>query len=151
MRIILPVWSLMHQSLDSKRYQVSSCQDHHTNTDLRASLSVQPTNTGFGAFYSPKAHDTLPKGTFISLYAGEYLTSAQARIRWNSGYNDNYMLSLRVSGEIIHIDPRHHGNFGRFLNHSCDPNCVIQIVRWGGGHTWSRAAIFVSYSFHFHD
>jgi hypothetical protein len=52
-------------------------------------------------------------------------------------------LSLRLPDQTIHIDPRYHGNFGRFLNHSCDPNCVIHIVRWGGGKTWPRAAIFV--------
>ena len=31
----------------------------------------------------------------------------------------------------------------RFLNHSCDPNCLIQLVRWGP-RAFPRPAIFVS-------
>ena len=68
----------------------------------------------------------------------------EARSRWSDQHVDNYILSLRLPDQVIHIDPRYKGNFGRFLNHSCEPNCLIQVVRWGSGPTWSRAAIFVS-------
>lgn len=167
---------------------------------------------------SPK----LERGTFICLYAGEYLTTEEARQRWNlqsiSRFNSsislmanaeasakaspisdesddnshddregrsgrhhclnatedetdteiktetaigtrtgneshishqyqagqtNYILSLRLPSSTIHIDPRYKGNVGRFLNHSCDPNCVIQPVFWGP-RGYPRAAIFVS-------
>ena len=110
-------------------------------------LAVKPTPSGLGLFYTPKTESQLSTGTFISLYAGEYLTTDQARARWASdGFRPagegNYILSLRLPDEIIHIDPRHTGNIGRFLNHSCDPNCVIHVVRWGPDSV-SRAAIFV--------
>lgn len=90
----------------------------------------------------------LPKGAFISLYAGECLTTAQARARWSDPDarprgQGNYTLTIRSPNEVLHVDPRHVGNVGRFLNHSCDPNCVIHLVRWGGGRVWPRAAIFV--------
>lgn len=111
-------------------------------------LAVKSTFSGLGLSYTPTpAGAPLPSGVFISLYAGEYLTTPQARERWAAQHahpagEGNYILSLRLPDETIHIDPRSRGNIGRFLNHSCDPNCVIQVVRWGPDSV-SRAAIFV--------
>ena len=120
-------------------------------------LTIRPINNlGLGAFYTPSNFEPLPQGRFIALYAGEYLTTPQARARWSSASSSaekeeegkgNYILSLRVgtaNDEVWHIDPRYRGNVGRFLNHSCEPNCVIHLVYWGAGaHSWPRAAIFV--------
>ena len=110
--------------------------------------------TGLGLYFTPAFAQSgarvLQPGTFISLYAGEVLSNAEARRRWSETFPDvrhgqgNYILSLRLPSETLHIDPRYIGNVGRFLNHSCEPNCIIQVVRWGGGPGWSRAAIFVS-------
>lgn len=114
---------------------------------VREALVVKATSSGLGLFLSPDSATSLPSGTFISLYAGEYLTTRQARETWAQQHTHhagegNYILSLRLPNETIHIDPRYKGNVGRFLNHSCDPNCVIQVVRWGPD-SISRAAIFV--------
>ena len=107
-------------------------------------VSVKRTAAGYGAFHTSATDASLLRGTFICLYAGEYLSTDEARLRWSDGHDDNYILSIRLPYQVVHIDPRYKGNFGRFLNHSCEPNCVIQVVRWGGGLTWPRAAIFVS-------
>jgi len=120
----------------------------------RVPLTVRPPTSGIGlglfftgSTFSPRS---LQAGTFISLYAGEILTTIEARFRWSqrpSGQSEgqgNYTLSYRLPSGSLHIDPRHIGNVGRFLNHSCEPNCVIHVARWGGGPGWSRAAIFVS-------
>ena len=119
---------------------------------IRIPVTVRPASSGLGLglFYTPSTPVSLPPGTFVSLYAGEVLTSPQARVRWSekaSGASGqgNYILSLRLPDRVLHIDPRHIGNVGRFLNHSCEPNCVIHVVRWGGGPGWPRAAIFVSH------
>ncbi|XP_055632764.1 probable histone-lysine N-methyltransferase set-23 [Toxorhynchites rutilus septentrionalis] len=74
----------------------------------------------------------IPKGGFVCEYAGEILTRAEAekrnRLNDPSGQN-NYVLCLN---EILptqntkiqtFIDPEKRGNIGRYLNHSCDPNC----------------------------
>jgi hypothetical protein len=119
---------------------------------FRLPLAVQSTSSGLGLFYTPTSqakHDLL-SGTFISLYAGEYLCTDQARQRWaaqaeHPAGEGNYILSLRLPNETIHIDPRYKGNIGRFLNHSCEPNCAIHVVRWGPDAV-SRAAMFVSRS-----
>jgi histone-lysine N-methyltransferase SETMAR len=118
----------------------------------------------------------LRPGDFIAIYAGEYLTTEQARNRWrrdtarllprvdddtaqagrttttSQQVNDtaaegtgNYILSLRSPSGTIHIDARHKGNVARFVNHSCEPNCVMRMVWWGTGpDVVPRAAIFVS-------
>ncbi|KAK8861690.1 hypothetical protein IAR55_002513 [Kwoniella newhampshirensis] len=127
------------------------CANRVSQLGVRAPLTVRPavSGIGLGLFFSPATSVDLPKGTFISLYAGEYLTTVEARTRWKdqqsleqSEGQGNYILSLKLPGETIHIDPRHRGNVGRFLNHSCDPNCVVHVVRWGAGQGWPRAATY---------
>lgn len=128
-------------------------------TARRAAVIVaasQP-GAGLGLFYRSHQRDPLPKGTFICLYAGEYLSETEARRRLATqaaaaqagdpalAGQGNYILSLRLPGGTTHIDARHIGNVGRILNHSCEPNCVILPVRWGTGpDVLPRAAIFVS-------
>lgn len=119
----------------------------------RVPIHVRPLSdaVGLGAFYSPPPgtdeSPPLPKGSFVCLYAGEYLTTSEAKRRWSIRHaragEGNYILTLRLPGQRIHIDPRNKGNVGRFFNHSCDPSCVVHVVRWGGSNVWARAAIFV--------
>jgi histone-lysine N-methyltransferase SETMAR len=133
--------------------------------DRRVPIHVKPTvdMIGLGAYYDPpndpvegkaspvasSSRSVLQKGTFICLYAGEYLSTQEANERWSSTPRQymgegNYILTLRLPGKRIHMDPRHEGNVGRFFNHSCDPTCVVHVVRWGGDSIWPRAAIVVS-------
>jgi histone-lysine N-methyltransferase SETMAR len=116
----------------------------------RVPLVVKPNSAGLGIYYHPQDTSVLPRGSFICLYAGEYLDTVTARARWAAAAaappspgTGNYILSLRLPDETIHIDPRTRGNTGRFLNHSCAANCVIHVVQWGAD-ARSRAAIFVS-------
>lgn len=126
---------------------------------IRTPLTIRPTPPkGYGLFYTPSTPRSLPRGTFISLYAGEYILPSEICSRWSSPFTTdsasdqkryeegqgNYILSLRLSDQTIHIDPRWKGNVGRFLNHSCGANCVVHYVKWGGGQGWPRAAIFVN-------
>jgi histone-lysine N-methyltransferase SETMAR len=112
----------------------------------------------------------LQKGAFVSLYAGELLskrTSNERRGKRKLEHPDwgNYILALKENGKTLGmVDATQTGNIGsvtlsskailrdfdrrsavysRFLNHSCDPNCVIQLVRWGP-RAFPRPAIFVS-------
>lgn len=88
----------------------------------------------------------VPKGAFVCEYAGEILCKDEAIIRYR--YNDennqmNYIICLneypmmtddsQTSQPIqTFIDPKYIGNIGRYLNHSCDPNCEIISVRLDG-------------------
>lgn len=97
---------------------------------------------------------SIPKGSFVCEYAGEILCPGEARYRHQ--VNDvnkqmNYVICLNerpmahvvtatTSAEIqnsqcaiqTYIDPCRIGNIGRYLNHSCDPNCEIISVRIDG-------------------
>ncbi|XP_023295812.2 probable histone-lysine N-methyltransferase set-23 [Lucilia cuprina] len=85
----------------------------------------------------------IPKGAFICEYAGELLTIHEAKqvLRKNDiEQKMNYVLILKESclpsyannndKEILTIvNPSKKGNIGRYLNHSCEPNCQIVSVR----------------------
>ncbi|KAH7445464.1 hypothetical protein KP509_01G010400 [Ceratopteris richardii] len=63
-------------------------------------------------------------GEFVIEYCGEVISSEEARTRSQNyeseGMQDAYIISL--SGSEF-IDATRKGSLGRFINHSCDPNC----------------------------
>lgn len=90
---------------------------------------------------------SITQGAFICEYAGELLTKNEAlrRIRRIDDTNEmNYLICLNErstddsdgkgsSNKIVtYVDPSRIGNIGRYLNHSCDPNCEIISVRTNG-------------------
>ena len=84
---------------------------------------------GFGLF----SVDEMKRGSIVIEYLGEVLPRSEADRRIKSIVGSrNYMLEVRehYADTVIHtyIDATHFGNESRFVNHSCDPNCGIQIV-----------------------
>ncbi|KAI0000464.1 hypothetical protein BJV77DRAFT_939222 [Russula vinacea] len=99
------------------------------------------TNKGWGIF---AGRQRIPKGSFIGIYAGELLSENEGEER-GIKYNkfgrtylfqlDFYHLRLNESNDGDNdddewqtkyvMDAYHAGNFTRFLNHSCDPNCAM--------------------------
>ncbi|TFK64560.1 SET domain-containing protein [Pluteus cervinus] len=88
---------------------------------------------GWGVFAGNKR---IPTGTFIGIYAGELITDAEGEER-GIKYDQSgrtYLFDLDFhhlkSGNPnwttkYVVDAYHAGNFTRFLNHSCDPNCSL--------------------------
>ncbi|KAH7424119.1 hypothetical protein KP509_12G090900 [Ceratopteris richardii] len=64
------------------------------------------------------------KGSFIIEYVGEVLNVAsyEARQREYAERGQKHFYFMTLSGSEI-IDACYKGNLGRFINHSCDPNC----------------------------
>eukprot|EP00049_Salpingoeca_infusionum_P009442 m.158064 g.158064 ORF g.158064 m.158064 type:complete len:1255 (-) comp14337_c0_seq15:406-4170(-) len=66
-------------------------------------------------------------GDFIVEYVGEVIDSEECKSRLTkeekAASNSFYMLSLAPD---LFIDARLKANLARFINHSCDPNCVTQ-------------------------
>ncbi|CBK19699.2 uncharacterized protein [Blastocystis hominis] len=67
-------------------------------------------------------------------YVGEVLRRAVAEDRIRTRCESrNYMLEVRenYANMVLHtyIDATHFGNESRFVNHSCDPNCAVHIIR----------------------
>ncbi|CAK1600025.1 unnamed protein product [Parnassius mnemosyne] len=87
---------------------------------------------GFGLF----TKYLIAKGSFVCEYAGELITKSQAFQRHrlnvaNKKINYIFCLNEHSNDEITQtfVDPSSFGNIGRYINHSCDPNCYIVPVR----------------------
>lgn len=88
----------------------------------------------------------IPKGGFICEYAGEILSEDEAisRHHLNDQLNEmNYIICMNehslgankvLDSKCIktYIDASRISNIGRYLNHSCDPNCELISVRVDG-------------------
>ncbi|CAI9786607.1 unnamed protein product [Fraxinus pennsylvanica] len=74
--------------------------------------------------YGLQAHEHISEGQFLIEYVGEVLDvhayEARQREYALNGHKHFYFMTLNGS-EII--DACAKGNLGRFINHSCDPNC----------------------------
>lgn len=66
-------------------------------------------------------------GTFVDEYMGEVIDQHEMikRMKKKLYRNNNYMVQLKHD-EII--DATRKGNITRFINHSCEPNCVAEKV-----------------------
>lgn len=80
----------------------------------------------------------IAKGEFICEYAGEVLSQTEARKRFQRNKANNWMNYIICVREYFgegdnkletYIDPFYFGNIGRFVNHSCVPNCILLPIR----------------------
>ncbi|XP_014677427.1 PREDICTED: uncharacterized protein LOC106817282 isoform X2 [Priapulus caudatus] len=101
---------------------------------------------------------TIKEGDFILEYVGEVVSEQEFRRRMTEVYHNaphHYCLNLD-SG--TYIDGYRYGAEGRFVNHSCDPNCEMQ--KWSVNGMY-RMCLFalrniepgeeLSYNYNFHD
>ena len=69
----------------------------------------------------------LPKGSFVIQYIGEVYSIdspyGQKKLQEYKNSTCTYLMSL-TKNEVV--DPTSKGNFARFINHSCEPNCETQ-------------------------
>ncbi|XP_029459790.1 histone-lysine N-methyltransferase NSD3 isoform X1 [Rhinatrema bivittatum] len=67
------------------------------------------------------------KGEFVNEYVGELIDEEECRLRIKRAHENDvtnfYMLTV-TKDRIIDAGPK--GNFSRFMNHSCNPNCETQ-------------------------
>ncbi|XP_068628677.1 histone-lysine N-methyltransferase SETMAR [Battus philenor] len=78
----------------------------------------------------------IAKGSFICEYAGELITKSQVSKRHeintvNKNMNFIFCLNEHTNGRVIQtfVDPSLFGNIGRYINHSCNANSHIILVR----------------------
>ncbi|KAJ3522364.1 hypothetical protein NM688_g8883 [Phlebia brevispora] len=109
------------------------CQNRVVQRGRKIRVNIQKTpHKGWGIF----AADRIPANTFVGIYAGEYLTDAEGNERGKK-YNqvgrtylfdiDFWYLKKDDPDKPVKycVDAFHAGNFTRYLNHSCDPNCQL--------------------------
>lgn len=85
---------------------------------------VKTTNRGFGV----RACRTFAPGEIIMEYTGEIITEYECERRMTEIYSksDNYYLMQFDRGLVIDGTK---GSMGRFVNHSCAPNCEVRMMR----------------------
>ncbi|KAF2984841.1 hypothetical protein EK904_014596 [Melospiza melodia maxima] len=68
-----------------------------------------------------------PQGEFVNEYVGELIDEEECRLRIKRAHENSvtnfYMLTV-TKDRIIDAGPK--GNYSRFMNHSCNPNCETQ-------------------------
>nr|XP_054751109.1 histone-lysine N-methyltransferase SETMAR-like [Lytechinus pictus] len=80
--------------------------------------------------------EPIEENEFVCEYVGEVLTKEEAKARMTNLRKDdmNYLFVLRENFEEhsrieTFIDARLKGNIARFINHSCEPNLFLVVVR----------------------
>ena len=74
-----------------------------------------------------QALEDIKKGDFILEYVGKAIRKAYLE-RLFSRYKQERMLYIMALDNDIFIDARVHGGKARYINHSCNPNCIVN--RW---------------------
>ncbi|XVE65171.1 hypothetical protein DITRI_Ditri07aG0159700 [Diplodiscus trichospermus] len=125
-----------------------SCHNRVSQHGIKFRLEIFKTESrGWGV----RSLNSIPSGSFICEYAGELLEDKEAEERKG---NDEYLFDIGNNysdsslwddlstlmpeahssfGQVVQesgftIDAAHHGNIGRFINHSCSPNLYAQNV-----------------------
>lgn len=80
-------------------------------------LRVRRSSAGFGLY----TEAPIEKGGFVIEYKGPVLSSREIR-----GMKNKYLFQTNPRR---FVDGRPRGNVARYINHSCHPNCEIEIIR----------------------
>jgi SET domain-containing protein len=82
------------------------------------------------------ARTDIPNGTRLIEYTGALIDNAEADRRYEDERMRRHHTFLFILNSRTCVDAAVGGNISRFINHSCDPNCVAWIE---GGHIWIDA------------
>lgn len=82
------------------------------------------------------ARKDIPKGTRLIEYVGERIGNAEADRRYEDELMGRHHTFLFILNSRTVIDAAVGGNISKYINHSCDPNCVAWIE---GQHIWIDA------------
>ncbi|QIW98325.1 hypothetical protein AMS68_003843 [Peltaster fructicola] len=97
---------------------------------------VQTSNRGFGI----RACRVFAPGDIIMEYTGEIISEAECQRRMREIYANKQSYYIMEFDQGLHIDGTK-GSMARFVNHSCEPNCEVRMVKVSGK---PRMAIFAS-------
>ncbi|KAL4434986.1 hypothetical protein ABPG74_017742 [Tetrahymena malaccensis] len=100
------------------------CQNRRFQKHQDACVYPLPTK---GKGWGLCAGQFIPKGTFIIQYTGEVFDiNSNEGIKRCKDYSRSTCTYLMKIDKNEVIDPTYKGNLARFINHSCDPNCITQ-------------------------
>ncbi|KAL5005481.1 hypothetical protein ScPMuIL_018937 [Solemya velum] len=108
--------------------QTCPCGDRCSNQKIQRHEWAQGVEkfTTFDRGFGVRTTQPLTAGQYILEYLGEVVSEQEFRRRMTENYSQerhHYCLNID-SGAVI--DGYRMGNIGRFVNHSCEPNCEMQ-------------------------
>ena len=113
----------------------SNCQNNRISKHRYAKFEARESgDKGHGLFVL----EDLDPGTFITEYIGEVVSSAELDRRMQASTNEKHLYVMQLKKDTF-IDGRRKSSVARFINHSCDPNCTVEIWTVAGK---LRAGIF---------
>lgn len=107
------------------------CENRVVQKGRRYSLCIFRTHNGRG--WGVKSMEAIPKGAFVTRYAGEIITSEEAerRGRYYDKEGITYLFDLDFNDPVnfpYTVDAKVYGNVSHFINHSCSPNLEVFAV-----------------------
>jgi SET domain-containing protein len=87
---------------------------------------------GWGVY----ATSVIPKNKRIVDYAGERISNQESLKRERRYIRDGHIWCFKLTNRTV-VDAGVNGNIARYINHSCRPNCYVEIAK---GTIWIRAA-----------
>lgn len=106
----------------------TSCLNRNVQLGPRIGLRISHFNKGYGLY----TDIAIEKGQFVCEYAGEIIDIVEAQRRSIlDNINYIFVINEHFSDQTTTtvIDSTIIGNIGRYINHSCEPNCMIIPVR----------------------
>ena len=97
----------------NKRFQIKK----YSNIDV-----LETIGKGFGLF----AKEDIPSKQFVYEYFGELVSHKELIKRMHENIQERHLYAMQLSTKAF-LDSRKKGSIGRFINHSCEPNCCIEI------------------------
>ena len=121
----LASWKVQEAS-NEERLEVGVSLESIGQVMTESKVSVQGSRIhGWGLF----CDKPFSKGEVVAEYIGEYVTDAVADRRekyYRKQRIQDYQ--FRVDKSLV-IDATHKGGYARYINHSCNPNCIANIVK----------------------
>lgn len=112
------------------RKTLTECTECHPNCENQclqktqhAELDVKDIGgKGFGLF----ALQDLRKGQFVTEYVGELISEKELIRRLSSTVDERHLYMMQLKSNTF-LDARYKGSKSRHINHSCDPNCTVEV------------------------
>jgi [histone H3]-lysine36 N-trimethyltransferase len=99
------------------------CQNQRFRRRQFANIEVREApGKGFGLF----TNEDLKPGQFVYEYYGELISLKELNRRMNESVSERHLYAMQLNSRTF-LDSRKKGSIGRFINHSCEPNCQIEV------------------------
>lgn len=101
------------------------CENNKIQKQLFPSIEMfESTDKTVG--YGMRSLNSILKGKYVIEYIGEIISKKVFEARLQNDYNESqHHYGMKLEKNWI-IDAYRMGNNSRFINHSCEPNCVVQ-------------------------